>query len=70
MMRHKQPCPICKSIDGCTYSHGYMRDFPLSAEDWRQIYNFLRYVELPFLHNIGLRSIERRDEMKKEDIDT
>lgn len=54
-------CPICGSMDGCVPSHGLMRDFPLSVEDWRYIYMFMKYTELPFLHHVALMALNRKN---------
>jgi len=61
-MKRKDGCPICKSTNGCEPMPGYLRDAPLSADDWRKIYEFMRYVELPFLHNLIYHAIQLQRE--------
>lgn len=54
------PCPVCGSTDGCKPSGGLLQDAPLSVDDWRRVYEFCKYVELPFLHQIMAQAVERK----------
>lgn len=53
-------CPVCGSTDGCVPAGGYLRDAPLSVDEWRRVYEFMKYIELPFLHSITANAIERK----------
>ena len=33
----------------------------MTAEDWRDIYHFLRYVQLPYVHAICQRALRRKE---------
>jgi hypothetical protein len=58
-IRAKQ-CSICGSFDGCKPIGGVLGNSKhLTANDWRLIYEFMKYVQLPFLHGIEARAIER-----------
>jgi len=59
-------CPTC-GFATCRWTGGTMGQITqLSADDWRSIYEFQRYVFLPFLH----RMIARAREKKETDDDT
>lgn len=49
-------CNYCGSTDkACHRKGGYLRDVAsLTADDWRKMYNFIREVELPFVHSLIL----------------
>jgi hypothetical protein len=62
--RHVLPlrsgCPYCGGTDGCYPSNWPVRQIKeLNAEDWREIYHFMRYVYMPFVHRIIARAILR-----------
>jgi hypothetical protein len=53
-------CPYCGSTDGCNFTGGPIsQNFELSADDWKRIYWFLKYVQLPFLHQMITDARER-----------
>lgn len=53
-------CPVCQSSNGCNWVGGNIADEQsLTADDWRLIYNFIRYIELPFIHKIITIARER-----------
>ena len=55
-----QPCPVCGGAGQCDWTHKRMGDeMGLSAHDWELIYEFLRKVELPFLHALIFRAQQR-----------
>lgn len=63
-------CPVCKSEDGCKFLDipivaSRYRD-SLTADDWKEIHHFLKYIWMPFLHRILARSKQRiKDEASK-----
>ena len=59
-------CPICKGEDGCKGL-----DIPLgasrytaaiSADEWKRIYYFQKYIWYPFLHGILEKAWKRKKE--------
>jgi len=60
-------CPYCGSENGCRPTGGLLSDVKeLSADDWRQMYWFKRYVELPFIHQLIWRAQKRSEEIEKK----
>ncbi len=56
-------CPWCKEINGCKPTGGKMGDATfLTVKDWEKIYNFMRYVQLPFMHKILADAFFRAEE--------
>jgi hypothetical protein len=54
-------CDYCGETDGCKFTSGLMSQVDtLNVDDWRRIYGFVKYVQLPFLHRIILQSQERK----------
>jgi hypothetical protein len=45
-------CPVCGESDGCSPTKGLVADSPLTKEDWRKIYEFMKYIYYPFIHRI------------------
>ena len=61
-MSKKHVCPICKHDNGCRSLHRPLQgEESLTPDDWRRVYWFKRYVELPFLHNLVHEAQQRRD---------
>lgn len=54
-------CPICggDQTTGCRFTKTLLSDDPLSADDWREVWMFIRFVQLPFLHLITARARAR-----------
>jgi hypothetical protein len=54
-------CPICGGgPEGCTFTyHKLIDDRNLTVDDWRDIYQFMRLVYLPFMHRIAQRAYAR-----------
>jgi hypothetical protein len=53
-------CPVCGGVDGCEPTGGYLGDVSaLTADDWRRVYEFMRYVQIPFIHAIIANAILR-----------
>lgn len=67
-IHHPPRCPVCGEIDGCKPTYGYLRDAPLSVNDWRRVYEFMKYVELPFIHRVIAQAIERKRHSEEEDV--
>jgi hypothetical protein len=59
-IRGHQQCPVCGCREGCEPTGGYLSDAPLSADDWRRVYEFMRYVQMPFIHSIIANAVERK----------
>ena len=58
-------CPVCGCDDGCEPTGGYLGDVSaLTADDWRRVYEFMRYVQMPFIHSVIATAILRK--RKKE----
>lgn len=54
-------CQYCGSKDGCTPTHGVLGKVDeLDINDWGAVYNFIKYVELPFIHGLVLLAKERK----------
>lgn len=55
-------CAVCGGEAMCHLTHGTMGnvDF-LSAEDWRQVHEFMRDVQLPFMHRVIERAAKRNN---------
>ena len=56
-------CVLC-GHDPCVPLRKAIADDPelreaMTADDWQDIYNFIRYVQLPFIHAICVRALER-----------
>jgi hypothetical protein len=54
-------CNYCGETDGCRFTKGRITDAPLSRDDWNEIYLFMRYSYLPFIHAIIARAYRRND---------
>ena len=55
-------CKLCgyNEYDGCGPVGSLLaHESNLTADDWRKIYEFMRYVWLPFLHSTVLRARAR-----------
>lgn len=52
-------CEFCRTIDGCKPIPTHLNLQPLNKEDWRDVYIFMRYVYLPFMHGIVMRARRR-----------
>lgn len=54
-------CPVCggDQTTGCHFTKTLLSDDPLSADDWREVWMFIRFVQLPFLHRITARARAR-----------
>lgn len=52
-------CSYCGETDGCKFTKGAITDAPLSKDDWKSIYLFMRYSYLPFIHGVVFRAHER-----------
>lgn len=54
-------CPICggDQTTGCRFTKTLLSDDPLSADDWREVWMFIRFVQLPFLHRVSARAMAR-----------
>jgi hypothetical protein len=53
-------CEVCKSEDGCKPIGGKMGDCQeLTVAEWRMIYEFEKYVVLPFMHSCIARARKR-----------
>ncbi len=52
-------CPICGGVDGCDWTGKYMGQEPLTVEEWKLVYYFIKYIELPFFHHIAHEARER-----------
>lgn len=56
-------CDLCYGEDGCRPMNSHVAQLPgltpLSKEDWAEIYWFMRYVYLPFMHRIVARARRR-----------
>jgi len=59
--QHNAACPICGGTNG---EHkpigGTVSKEPLTVDDWRELYEFLRDVELPFVHNLSAKARARK----------
>ena len=54
-------CEYCGEKIGCTWTGGRMSDVKeLTADDWRLIYDFVRFVQLPFFHALVMRAKDRK----------
>lgn len=53
-------CNFCGEPNGCRPTPGYVTDAPLTKEDWAELYHFMRYVSLPFVHRILTRAYARQ----------
>jgi len=67
-MKRKDGCPVCGSKNGCEPMPGTLRYAPLSVDDWRKVYEFVKYVQLPFLHNLTYHAIERQKKQTKGEL--
>jgi hypothetical protein len=53
-------CQYCGSSNGCRSTGGMLTSISeLDADDWRQMYWFIRYVQLPFIHQLIWRAKKR-----------
>lgn len=53
-------CEVCGSNNGCRPTQMQMAlNENLRAEDWRDIFWFMRYVYLPFMHSVVARAKAR-----------
>ncbi len=56
-------CNLCKRDIGCRLLGVRLgTEESLQAEDWELVYNFMRFVQLPFIHGIVLRARERQEQ--------
>ncbi len=53
-------CSICGSSDGCNFTDGRIINEPFIADDWSEIYNFMRFKYLPFVHAVVGKARERK----------
>lgn len=67
-------CPVCGgSVEqGC---HPTVRRLgegldgeALTADDWREVYLFIKYVYLPFIHRIVARARARKSEINVQNV--
>lgn len=59
-------CDYCGAVDGCIPVGGKFADCPdLTADDWRKVYNFTKYVYLPFIHGIIMNARRRAKKQGK-----
>ena len=57
-------CPYCGMSNGCRPMGGKLADCEaLTADDWRDMYWFIRYVQLPFIHRLIWRAEKRKEEL-------
>ena len=55
-------CPVCGFLPS-RWTGGTMIEVPeLNAGDWRAILDFLRWVQLPFLHRLIEQARRRKEE--------
>lgn len=62
-MKHQKAdgCPYCGGIDGCHLTTGFLgRELSLTVDDWRKVYWFVKYVQLPFIHQIIANARDRK----------
>lgn len=54
-------CKLCGEEDGCSPIGGgpYQWGAHFTPEDWEKIYIHFRWVYLPYMHNIIIKSYER-----------
>ena len=53
-------CEYCGEKIGCKSTGGRLSHVQeLTADDWRLIYDFIRFVQLPFIHTIIMRARAR-----------
>lgn len=58
-----EACPYCGSVDGCKPVGGLLAQInELSADDWRKVYEFIKYVQLPFIHQVIYEARSRDEE--------
>ena len=54
-------CQFCGEKIGCKWTGGKLVDEKaLTADDWRSIYDFIKFVQLPFFHGLIMRTRERK----------
>lgn len=61
-------CDICggDNLQGCHSTGRRIDDVtiakfgPLSVDDWREVYDFMRFIYLPFIHRIVSRARSRQ----------
>ena len=49
-------CEFCGSTDGCKPTDGLITVYPLTKDDWQDLYQFMKYSYLPFVHSIIIRA--------------
>lgn len=60
------PCPFC-GHNPCRPTGGKVASLPwVDAQAWKEIYWFIRYTQLPFIHQVLARAKERSDKTEKE----
>lgn len=52
-------CELCAGRDGCRPKHTLLKSEPLNADDWAEVYHFMKYSYLPFIHAIVARARKR-----------
>lgn len=54
-------CEYCGEKDGCKPTGGLLGHHDeLSVDDWRRIYEFMKYVQLPFIHSVIVAARKRK----------
>jgi hypothetical protein len=49
---HKKPCPVCGGVGECRLTRGTMATADLTQDQWKQLYEFIVTVQLPFIHKL------------------
>lgn len=52
-------CEHCQYRDGCRQVGLLLTSEPLNAEDWAEVYRFMRHAYFPFIHSIVVRARRR-----------
>jgi len=53
-------CEFC-GYDPCKTTQGKLADIrELDAEDWKLVYDFMQFVQLPFVHSVIIRARKRK----------
>lgn len=55
----KSKCSICGKSNGCNFTDGKLVNEPFIADDWKKIYDFIRFIYLPFIHAVMGKARER-----------
>ena len=55
-------CDYCGEKIGCKWTGGKLNHEPnLTADDWKLIFDFIKLIQLPFLHKVIMRANARKD---------